>query len=186
MAAVTVFRKLVLLPPKPLRPEAQPDPARSNVSFQHLHPVPQVGQPTPLLMNLIPSAAFSGIENLPLSPGNPPLQVVQPHLLLLSDRRHLPLQRNPHAVEHPRRYPVSLQVGGLQRRRGTSRRNVSKQLPLHPAIQLTVCCQHSIASRTAKARVIGNARLVCAKMPHQPSRAAASARSARRRAERRP
>ena len=81
---------------------------------------------------------------------------------------------------------MPLQVRALQRRHRTARRGLSKQLPLHPAVQLTVRCQHSIASRPVQARVIGSARLICASLLHQPSRAAASARSARRRAERRP
>ena len=145
MAGVTVIRKVPLLPPQPLRPAAQPHSARSNVSFQCSQPVPQIGQPPLLLMNLIPSAAFSGIVNLPLGPSNPPLQVVHPHLLLLSDRCHLAFQRHPHSVEHPARHPVPFQVRALQRRRQTSRRNVSKQLPLHPTVKRGAGRQRSIA-----------------------------------------
>ena len=89
MAGATVIRKVALLPPQPLRPETQPHSARSNVSFQCSQPVPQIGQPPFLLMNLIESATFGGIGNLPLSPGNPTLQVVQPQLLLLFDRCRL-------------------------------------------------------------------------------------------------
>ena len=102
MAGVTVIRKVALLPPQPLRPETQPHSARSNVSFQCSQPVPQIGQPPFLLMNLIESATFGGIGNLPLGPSNPTLQVVQPHLLLLSDRCHLPFQRHPRVFQFSR------------------------------------------------------------------------------------
>ena len=108
MAGVAVIRKVALLPPKPLRPEAQPYPARRDVGFQCRQPVPQIGQPPFLLMNLIQPAIVGGIGNLTLGPSHPPLQVVQPQFLLLPDRSNLAFQRHPHRVEHPGRDPVPL------------------------------------------------------------------------------
>ena len=95
MAGVAFGLEIAPLPPQPLRPEAQPHSARSNVGFQCSQPVPQIGQPPFLVMNLIKPAMFGGIGDLLLSPCNPPFQVAQPQFLLLSDRRHLPFQRKP-------------------------------------------------------------------------------------------
>ena len=176
----------MLLLPQPLGPETQPYQALLDVGFQSNQLVSQIGQPPLLLMNLIPSAPLSGIRNLPLGPSNPPPQTIMLQPLRLPHRRHLAVQRHPHRIEQPRRYSVPLQVSALQRRSWATGRNFGRQFPPHPAIQLTVCCQDSITSRTVQARVTGNARLVCARLPHQPSCAAASARSARRRAERCP
>ena len=68
MAGVAVGLEIALLPPQPLRPEAQPHPARSYVGFQCRQPVPQIGQPPFLLMNLIKPTVFGGIGGLLLSP----------------------------------------------------------------------------------------------------------------------
>ena len=160
MTAVAVCLEVVLLAPQPLRPEAQPHSARRNVSFQCSQPVPQIGQPPFLLMNLTESATFSGIGYLPLGPNNPALQVVQPQLLLLLDRCHLAFQQHPRPVEHPRRYPVPLQVHTLQRGGRPAGGNLGKQIPLHPAVQLGVGVQCSVSNRTVHAAVIGNASLI--------------------------
>ena len=89
MARVAILLQVMLLTPQLLRPEAQSDPARTNVGFQtsvtfnareqlllKLRTGSQVGQPTTFLMNLIPSAPLTGIGNLLLGPINPPLQTV--------------------------------------------------------------------------------------------------------------
>ena len=111
----------------------------------------KISQPPLLLMNLIPSAMLSGIGNLPLGPSNPPLQTVLLQPLRLPHRCHLALQRHPHPVEHPRRYPVLLDVVALQRCRRPARHNVGEELPLHPAVQLGGGRQRSIALRTVPA-----------------------------------
>ena len=115
VAPITVGLQVMLLPPQPPGPEAQPYQALRNVGFQSNQPVSKISQPPLLLMNLIPSAPLSGIGNLPLGPSNPPLQTVLLQPLRLPHRRHLALQRHPHPVEHPRRYPVLLDVVALQR-----------------------------------------------------------------------
>ena len=117
MAAITIGLKVMLLPPQPLRAEAEPHPAHRNVSFQCRQPVPQIGQPAPLMMHLIPAPTLNSLGNLKLSPANPALKVIQPQPHALLDSGHLPFQRHPHAVEHPSRDPVSLQIHLLQRRR---------------------------------------------------------------------
>ena len=71
-----------------------------------------------------------------------------------------------------------------KRRRRPSRSNAGKQLPLHPAIQFTVGRQRSVAIRADLAAKNGDAGLIGA--DHESSRAAAAARSARRRAGRFP
>ena len=76
VAGVAVGLEIVLLPPQPRRPAAQPHSARSNVGFQLRQPVPQIGQPPFPLMNLIKSATFGGIGDLLLCPCNPPPQAV--------------------------------------------------------------------------------------------------------------
>ena len=138
MAGVAIGLQVVLLTPQPLGPEAQPYQALRDVGFQSSQPVSTIGQPPLLLMNLIPSAPLSGIRNLPLGSSNPPLQTVLPERHRLPHRRHLAVQRHPHRIEQPRRYPVPLQVSAFQRRCRTSRRNISKQLTLHLAIQTGV------------------------------------------------
>ena len=86
----------------------------------------------PFLVNLIPSPTPGGIGDLPLRASNPSAKTVHPQFPLLLDRCHLPLQRHPHPIEHPRRYPVPTQVRALQRCRQTASRDLSKQLALHP------------------------------------------------------
>ena len=69
MTGVAILLQVMLLPPQPLRPEAQPDPARRNVGLQSRQPGPQTGQPPPLLVNLVPPALFLGLRNLPFPLG---------------------------------------------------------------------------------------------------------------------
>ena len=138
MTRIVILLKVMLLAPQPLGPEAQPYQALRNVGFQSNQPVSKISQPPLLLMNLIPSAPLSGIRNLPLGSSNPPLQTVLPERHRLPHRRHFAVQRHPHRIEQPRRYPVPLQVSAFQRRCRTSRRNMSKQLTLHLAIQTGV------------------------------------------------
>ena len=144
----------------------------------------QAGQPPPFLMKLGPLLICHKLLNLLLRAGNLLFQVVLPYLLLFTHRRHLAVQRHPHGVEHPRRYPESLQVRALQRRSRPARRHLGEQLPLHAAIKLGIGRQGGIASQAVHTGVNRDAGLV--RSDHQPSRAAASALSARRFAERRP
>ena len=160
VAPITVGLQVMLLPPQPPGPETQPDPARRNVGLQHCQFGFQVRQPPPLLVNLLPPTLLLGLRNLPFPWSNSPLQAVHPQPLRRPHRRHLAVQRHPHRVEQPRRYPVPLQVVALQRRRRTSRRNVSKQFSLHSPVKLGVGGQCSIPRQTVHARVIGNAGLI--------------------------
>ena len=147
MTVVAILLQVMLLTPQLLRPEAQSDPALRNVGFQSNQPVSKISEPPLLLMNLIPSAPLSGIGNLPLGPINPPLQTVLLQPLRPPHRRHLAIQRHPHPVEQPRRYPVLLDVVALQRCRRPARHNIGEELPLYPAVQLGVGRQPSIALR---------------------------------------
>ena len=62
MTGVAILLKVMLLPPQPLRPEAQPHPARRNVGLQSNQPVSKIGQPPPLLVNLLPPTLFLGLR----------------------------------------------------------------------------------------------------------------------------
>ena len=98
MAGVAIGLQVVLLAPQPPGPEAQPHPALSYVAFQCSQPDSQIGQPTPLLMNLIPSATFSGIEKPAAQPpGNAPPQSRPARIFCCSlTDNTLPLQRHPY------------------------------------------------------------------------------------------
>ena len=89
MARIVVDLELMLLPPQPFRPEAQPHPARRNVGLQSRQPGPQTSQPTPLLVNLLPPTLLLGLRNLPFPWSNSPLQAVHPQPLRRPHRRHL-------------------------------------------------------------------------------------------------
>ena len=160
--------KVMLLPPQLLRPEAQPHPARCNIGLQSRQPVLQIGQPPPLLVNLLPPTPFLSLRNLPFRLSNSPLQAVHPQPLRRPHRRHLAVQRHPQRVEHPRRYPVFLDILALQQYRRPARRNVGKQLPLYVAVQFAVGRQPSIALRTVPAPINRDAGLV---HTHQRARA---------------
>ena len=148
MTGVAVLRQVALLAPEALGPEAQPDLARSNVRLQRRQPALEITKPSSLLVNLIKAAMLSSPGNLLLRPCNSPLQAIEPQLLLLLHRRHLPFQRHPHTVEHPSRYPVPLQVLALQRHRRPARRHLGKQLPLHLTEKLSVGIQGRVAIST--------------------------------------
>ena len=81
MTGVAILLQVMLLPPQPLRPEAQPHPARRNVGLQHCQFGFQVRQPPPLLVNLLPPTLFLGLRNLPFRLSNSPLQAVHPQPL---------------------------------------------------------------------------------------------------------
>ena len=114
MAGVAVCLEVVLLTPQFLGPKAQSHPALGNVSFQCRQPMPQISQPPPFLVDLVPAPTLGSTGDLPLSPSHPPAQAVQLQLLLLLHRGNLALQQHPHPVEHPGRYPVPLQILALQ------------------------------------------------------------------------
>ena len=160
MTAVSILLKVMLLAPKPLGPEAKPHPACRNVGLQSSQPGLQIIQPPPFLVSLLPPTLFLGLPNLPLHLSNSPPEAILPQPLRRPHRRHLAVQRHPHRVEHPRRYPVPLQVHTLQRVRRPLRRNVGKQLPLHLAVQLAVGRQRSIALHTVPALINRDAGLV--------------------------
>ena len=103
MARIAILLQVMLLPPQPFRPEAQPHPARRNVGLQSRQPGLQIGQPPPLLVNLLPPTLFLGLRNLPFRLSNSPLQAIHSQLLRRPHRRHLAFQRHPHRVEQPRR-----------------------------------------------------------------------------------
>ena len=134
MTVVAILLKVMLLTPQPFRPEAQPHPARRNISLQHGQFGFQVRPPPPLLVNLLPPTLFLGLRNLPFRLSNSPLQAIHPQPLRRPHRRHLALQRHPHRVEQPRWYPVLLDILALQQYRRPARRNRGKQLTLHSAI----------------------------------------------------
>ena len=138
MTVVAILLQVMLLTPQPLRPETQPDPALRNIGLQSRQPGLQIGQPPPLLVNLLPPALFLSLRNLPFRLSNSPLQAVHPQPLRRPHRRHLAVQRLPHPVEQPRRYPVLLDVLALQQYRRPARRNRGKQLTLHLTVKLGV------------------------------------------------
>ena len=152
MTGVAILLQVMLLAPQPPGPEAQPHPARRNVGLQSNQPVSKIGQPTPLLVNLLPPALFLGLRNPPFPWSNSPLQAVHPQPLRRPHRRHLAFQRHPHPIEHPRRYPVLTHVLALQRRCRSARRYIGKQLALHLAVQRSVGCQRGISRRTSSTR----------------------------------
>ena len=160
MADVAVLLQVALLPPEPPGPKAQPDPAGFNVCFQCRQPAVEIVEAAPFLVDLIPSPMLGSIGDLPLGPSDASPQAVDLQLLLLLDRRHLSLQRHPHTVEHPRRYPVPLQVCALQRRRRPACRHLSKQLALHPAAELSISTQRRVAQRPIHVPVIADAGLI--------------------------
>ena len=144
---IAVLRQVVLLAPQPLGTEAEPHPASRHVLLQ-LGPLRLQGrQSATLLVDLIPSPTLGDISYLPLGTINPPTQAVQPQLLLLLDRRHLPFQRHPHPVEHPRRYPIAIDVLALERRCRPPRCHLGEQLALHPAVQLGAGRQGRVPGR---------------------------------------
>ena len=110
-------------------------PGPPQFGLQSRQPGPQTSQPTPLLVNLLPPTLFLGLRNLPFRLSNSPLQAVHPQPLRRPHRRHLALQRHPHGIEHPGRYPVPLQVRVLQRCLRPACRNLGKQLPLHLTVK---------------------------------------------------
>ena len=111
-------------------------------------------------MNLLPPTLLLGLRNLPFPWSNSPLQAVHPQPLRRPHRRHLAVQRHPHRVEQPRRYPVLTDVVALQRRCRSARRDFSKQLALHLAVQLSVGCQRGISRLTVQAHIAGDASLI--------------------------
>ena len=63
MTGVAILLQVLLLTPQPPGPEAQPHPARRNVGLQSNQPVSKIGQPPPLLVNLLPPTLFRGLRN---------------------------------------------------------------------------------------------------------------------------
>ena len=111
-------------------------------------------------MHLSPPTTLDSFPNLPLCPSDAPLQAVHPQPLRRPHRRHLAFQRHPHRVEQPRRYPVLTDVVALQRRCRPFRRDFSKQLALHLAVQLSIGCQRGISRLTVQAHIAGDASLI--------------------------
>ena len=120
----------------------------------------RLANPPPLLVNLLPPTLFLGLPNLPLPWSNSPLQAVHPQSLRRPHPRHLAVQRHPHRVEQPRRHPVLLDVVALQRRCRSARRDFSKQLALHLAVQLSAGCQRGISRLTVPAHIAGDTSLL--------------------------
>ena len=106
MVDIAIGIQMVLLPPQPLRPEAQPYPFSGQVRFQFHKPGIQVSQPPSLLVRLIKLAALLVPGNLNPRPSNRSDQAVGSQFLLLPHRRYLAFQRHPHRVEHRCRYPT--------------------------------------------------------------------------------
>ena len=121
----------MLLTPQFLGAEAQPHPAGRKVGFQPRQPKLQVSQPPPLPVHLPPLAFFFSLINLLSLTAHPTPQAIQLQKLRLPHRRHLALQRHPHRVEHPSRYPVFIDVLALLRHRRPARRHDGEQLMLH-------------------------------------------------------
>ena len=111
-------------------------------------------------MNLLPPTLFLGLRNLPFRLSNSPLQTILPQPLRRPHRRHLAVQRHPHRVEHPRRYPVLLDVLALQQYRRPFCRNVGKQPPLYLTVKLGVGRQRRIAASPYHVSVIGDTGLI--------------------------
>ena len=132
MTGISIGLQVVLFPPQPLGPEAQSHLIPGYVRFQNCQTASQVAQPTTLLMDLLPAALLPGIGYLTLRPGYAAAQGIPVQFLRLPDRRHLALQGHPYPVEHPRRYPVPLQVSALQRDCPPSSRNIGEQLTPNP------------------------------------------------------
>ena len=120
----------------------------------------QVSQPPPLPVHLPPLAFFFSLINLLFLTAHPTPQAIQLQKLRLPHRRHLALQRHPHRVEHPRRYPVFLDVLALLRHRRPARRHDGEQLMLHLPIQRRIRRQRGIANRTVNAFISRDAGLV--------------------------
>ena len=165
MAGVAILVQVMLLAPEFPGAEAQPHASRRNVGFQRRQPQPKIGEAPTLLVDLIPSTTLGGVCDAPPGTRELPPQAVQPQLLLLFDRRYLPFQRHPHTVEHPRRYPVPLQVRALQRYRRPTRRHLAKQPPLHATVKPTVGRERCIASLTISARVLADPRMISCGQP---------------------
>ena len=160
MTGVAIGLQVMLLAPQPLRPETQPYQPSRDVGLQHCQFGFQVCQPPPLLVNLLPPTLLLGLRNLLFPWSNSPLQAVHPQPLRRPHRRHLAVQRHPHRVEQPRRYPVLTDVVALQRRCRPFRRDFSKQLALHLAVQLSIGCQRGISRLTVQAHIAGDASLI--------------------------
>ena len=160
MAGVAVLLQMVPLAPELLGVKAQSDPSGRYIRFQPSQSGPQIGEASPLLMDLRPPATRNNLGNLPLGPRYPPTQAVELQLLLLTDRRRLAFQRHPHSVEHPARYLVPPQVLALQRCRQTASRHIGEKIPLHAPVEFTVGRQRRGACLTINAGLPGDARLV--------------------------
>ena len=76
----------------------EPLPARRNVGLQSRQPGLQIGQASPLLVNLLTPTLFLNLRKLPFRSSNSPLQAIHPQPLRRPHRRHLAFQR--HCARH--------------------------------------------------------------------------------------
>ena len=73
VALVAIGLQVVLPAPEFLGPKAQSHSSRVGIVLQRNQPQPQIGEPPPFLMNLIPSPTLGSTSDLPLSTSNSPM-----------------------------------------------------------------------------------------------------------------
>ena len=113
VAGVAVLRKVALLPPQPLRPEARSNSPLRNISFQRRRPGLQGRQPAPFLAKPAPAPMLSSTGNLPLGPSNPPAQAVHLQLQLLPTDATFPSGDTRTSLTTRAGIPYRLHVPGL-------------------------------------------------------------------------
>ena len=114
--------------------------ANTRIITEHNGNKNLINSTSPLLKQLSFAKLYSSLSQLSIE------SKIGLRIIAQAHRRYLAVQRHPHRVEHPRWYPVLLDILALQQYRRPARRNVGKQLPLHLAVKLGVGRQRRIAA----------------------------------------